>query len=86
MLMERTRAVAVRHPKVVAEVRGRGLMIGIKCVVPSAALNDALRKRHVLAVTAADNVVRFLPPLIIDPSHVDEVMAALEDSCRELTA
>jgi acetylornithine/N-succinyldiaminopimelate aminotransferase len=84
--MERTRAVAARHPKVVAEVRGRGLMIGLKCAVPSAALNDALRKRRVLVVMAADNVVRFLPPLIIEASHVDEAMAALEDACRELAA
>jgi acetylornithine/N-succinyldiaminopimelate aminotransferase len=86
VLMERTRAVAARHPKVIAEVRGRGLMIGLKCAVPSASLNDALRKRRVLAVTAADNVVRFLPPLIIETAHVDEAMAALEDACRELAA
>jgi acetylornithine/succinyldiaminopimelate/putrescine aminotransferase len=40
----------------------------------------------VLAVTAADNVVRFLPPLIIEDAHVGEAMAALEDACKELAA
>jgi len=85
-LIERARAVAAKHPKVIAEVRGRGLMIGLKCVVPCAQLNDALRRHHVLAVLAGDNVVRLVPPLIIENAEIDEAMTALDAACAELAA
>ncbi len=85
-LLARTRQIAKAHPKVLAEARGRGLMIGLKCVVPNVALNDALRRHNVLAVLAGDNVVRFLPPLIIEDAHIDEACNALEAACRDLAS
>jgi acetylornithine/N-succinyldiaminopimelate aminotransferase len=83
-LLARTRRMAAKHPKVIAEVRGRGLMVGLKCVVPSTSLNDALRRHKMLAVLAGDNVVRLVPPLIIEDKHLDEAMAALDAACAEL--
>ena len=47
-------------------MRGEGLLIGVKAVVPSGDLVDALRDQKLLTVGAGDNVVRFLPPLIVD--------------------
>jgi acetylornithine/N-succinyldiaminopimelate aminotransferase len=85
-LIARARQVAAKHPKVLAEVRGRGLMIGLKCVVPCGALNDALRRHRLLAVLAGDNVVRLLPPLIVEEAHVEEAMGALDSACAELAA
>jgi acetylornithine/N-succinyldiaminopimelate aminotransferase len=85
-LLARVQRIAGSYPTVLAEARGRGLMIGLKCAVPNAALNDALRRHNVLAVLAGDNVVRFLPPLIIEESHIDEACAALEASCKELAS
>ncbi len=85
-LFAHAKEIAASHPKVLAEVRGRGLMIGLKCVVPNGALNDALRRHKVLAVLAGDNVVRFLPPLILEDSHVDEACGALDAACRELAS
>ena len=85
-LLARTRAAAAKHPKVIAEARGRGLMIGLKCVVPSANLNDALRRHKLLAVLAGDNVVRLLPPLIIEDAQIDEAMEALDAACVELAS
>lgn len=73
-----------RYPTVVEELRGIGLMQGLKCRVPNGELYTALRERGLLAVRAGDNVVRFLPPLIVDESHVREATAALEDACAAL--
>jgi acetylornithine/N-succinyldiaminopimelate aminotransferase len=56
-------AIVDEHRDVLEEVRGEGLMLGLKCVVPNTALVKALYANHMLAVPAGDNVVRFLPPL-----------------------
>jgi acetylornithine/N-succinyldiaminopimelate aminotransferase len=83
-LLSRARQIAAKHPKVIAEARGRGLMVGLKCVAPSANVNDALRRHKLLAVLAGDNVVRLLPPLIVEDAHIEEAMAALDAACAEL--
>jgi acetylornithine/N-succinyldiaminopimelate aminotransferase len=84
LLMARIREVIAAHGSVLETVRGQGLLIGMKCVVPNADLVTALRDRRVLAVPAGDNVCRFIPPLIIEESHVDEAIAALDDACAAL--
>ena len=59
-----------RHPAVIAEVRGEGLLIGLRAVVPNGDLVDALRAEKLLTVAAGDNVVRLLPPLIIGEDEI----------------
>ena len=54
---------------------------GIVFEATPSALAGALLLWAVLTVAAGDNMVRFLPPLIIDESHVDEALAILEDAC-----
>jgi len=73
-----------RYPGVLAEVRGMGLMIGLKCIVEKTVLCTKLREKGMLTVGAGDNVIRLVPPLTIDESHVDEALAILDESCREL--
>ena len=65
-----------RHPSVIAEVRGEGLLIGLRAVVPNGDLVDALRAEKLLSVGAGDNVVRLLPPLIISEAEVAEAVRA----------
>jgi acetylornithine/N-succinyldiaminopimelate aminotransferase len=77
-------AVANKHPKVVSGVRGAGLMLGIECVANNVDVLAKLRANGLLAVTAGENVVRILPPLIIDDSHVEEAGAILDRACVEL--
>jgi acetylornithine/N-succinyldiaminopimelate aminotransferase len=62
-------------------VRGRGLLLGLKLNVPSAAFLSALRERRLLAVGATENVVRLLPPLIVAENHLEEAVSALSDAC-----
>ena len=75
-----------RYPDVIELVRGVGLMVGIKCIPPAGDVIGALRGNGLLAVPAADNVVRLLPPLIIEAAHVDEAVAAVEKTCEALSA
>ncbi len=75
-----------RYPEVIAEVRGAGLMLGLKCVVDAGRFTKALMDNNMLTVGAADNVVRLLPPLIIGEAEVAEAMTALEAACKSLKA
>ena len=76
-------SLIAEQPNVFAEVRGIGLMLGLKMNVPNTEFLAALRKQHVLAVGGGDNVVRIVPPLIIEESHVREALAALSAAACE---
>jgi len=86
LLKQKLASVVDRHPKVLAEVRGEGLLIGLKAVVPSVDLVTALREQKLLTVGAGENVVRFLPPLIVTEAEVEEAVARLERACAKLSA
>jgi acetylornithine/N-succinyldiaminopimelate aminotransferase len=74
--------VAAAHPSVFEFARGQGLIQGLKCKVPSGEMVVALRKAGLLTVGAGDNVVRFVPPLIIEESHVGEAVAIIDQVAR----
>jgi acetylornithine/N-succinyldiaminopimelate aminotransferase len=69
------------YPHVVSEVRGRGLMLGLKLHVPAPAFIAALRERGMLAVGATENLVRLVPPLIVGEEHLREAVEALAATC-----
>ena len=77
-LKERVEVLETRFPSVISEVRGLGLMLGLKCVPTNTDVVARLMAEGLLTVPAGDNVVRLLPPLIIDESHIDEAVAILE--------
>jgi len=77
-LMGRIEQFIGNYPELFELVRGRGLLIGLKLKVEPRAFVAHLRDRHqLLTVSAGDNVVRILPPLVIDDSHIDEFMEKL---------
>ncbi|HEX3484919.1 MAG TPA: aspartate aminotransferase family protein [Micropepsaceae bacterium] len=73
--------LAAEHPGIIAEVRGRGLLLGLKLHVPAAAFIAKLRENRLLTVGATENVVRLLPPLNIEERHVKEAITALMTAC-----
>jgi len=73
--------LAAEHKNVIAEVRGRGLLLGLRLHVPAAAFIARLRESRLLGVGSTENVVRLLPPLNIEERHVKEAMAALATVC-----
>ncbi len=81
VLRARLEALVKRHPGVLVDVRGAGLMLGIKCAVPNTEMVNRLRAAGLLTVGAGENVVRILPPLIIGESHVDGALKILDEVC-----
>ncbi len=73
------------HPKVLSEVRGVGLLLGVRCVADNASLAARLQAEGLLTVLAGDNVVRLLPPLIIGVNEVEEAIDILDRVCDELS-
>jgi acetylornithine/N-succinyldiaminopimelate aminotransferase len=85
LLKQKLASVVDRHPDVLSEVRGEGLLIGLKAVVPSGDLVGALRDEKLLTVGAGDNVVRLLPPLIVSEVEIEESVRRLERACAKLS-
>jgi acetylornithine/N-succinyldiaminopimelate aminotransferase len=86
LFKQRLAEIKDRYPAVVDEVRGEGLLMGIKARVPAGDLVDALRGEKMLVVAAGDNVVRLLPPLIVSEQEIGEGIARLERACANLAA
>jgi acetylornithine/N-succinyldiaminopimelate aminotransferase len=86
LLKQKLASIKDRFPAVIAEVRGEGLLLGLRAVVPSAELVDELRAEKMITVAAGDNVVRLLPPLIVSEAEIAEAVARLERACARLTA
>jgi len=85
-LWKELEGVVKRHPKVFSEVRGAGLMLGLRCVVPNTQVVDKLRENGLLTVGAGENVLRLVPPLIITEAHVSEAVDALDKAASALAA
>jgi acetylornithine/N-succinyldiaminopimelate aminotransferase len=85
LLKQKLASVVDRYPAVLSEVRGEGLLVGVKAVVPSGDLVAALREQKLLTVGAGDNVVRFLAPLIVTEAEIAESVQRLEQACVALS-
>ncbi len=85
-LRGRLASLPARYPGVIAEVRGHGLMLGLKCVPSNRALVERLLSDGLLTVPAADNVVRLLPPLIIGDAEMEAATAIIDRACAALAA
>ena len=84
LLKQRLAELKDRYASVIAEVRGEGLLIGLRVMPPSSAMVDALRAEHMITVAAGDNVVRLLPPLIIGEAEIAEAVTRIDRACARL--
>ena len=84
LLKQRLAELRDRHSSVIAEVRGEGMLIGLRMVPPASEMVDELRNEKMLAVAAGDNVVRLLPPLIIGENEIAEAFARIDRACVRL--
>ena len=78
-------ALAARYPGVVEEVRGHGLIRGLKLAPVNAEFAAKGRERGLLTVPAAENVVRLLPPLTIQTGEIDQAVELLDQVCAEFS-
>lgn len=84
LLKQRLAEIRDRYSSVVAEVRGEGLLIGLRMVPPVGEMVDELRNEEMITVAAGDNVVRLLPPLIISDDEIGEAVNRIERACARL--
>jgi acetylornithine/N-succinyldiaminopimelate aminotransferase len=84
LLKQKLAEIKDRYASVISEVRGEGLLIGLKAVPPAGELVDALRAEKMITVGAGDNVVRLLPPLIIDEAEISDAVARIDRACAQL--
>jgi acetylornithine/N-succinyldiaminopimelate aminotransferase len=85
LLKQKLASVVDRYPDVLSEVRGEGLLLGVKAVIPLPDLVAAVRAEKLLTVGAGDNVMRLLPPLIVTEAEIDEALIRLERACIALS-
>ncbi|MEA2840133.1 MAG: acetylornithine/N-succinyldiaminopimelate aminotransferase [Methylobacteriaceae bacterium] len=84
LLRQRLAELKDRYPSVIEEIRGEGLMIGIKTRVPNTDFVAAARAEKLLTIPAGDNVVRLLPPLIVTDAEVNEAIERLSCASDQL--
>ncbi len=85
-LKQRLAELKDRFPGVIEEVRGEGLLLGLKAAVPNGDLVKELRAERLLTVAAGDNVVRLLPPLVIGEAEIAEALDMIERACSRLAS
>jgi acetylornithine/N-succinyldiaminopimelate aminotransferase len=73
-----------KYPKVIGEVRGAGLMIGLKMIVDNSEFIKNLMKHKMLTVKAEENVIRLFPSLVVKKNELDEAAHTIETVCKEM--
>ena len=84
-LKQKLAAIADAHPGAIEDVRGIGLMLGLKCRLPNGDVIAAARAEGLLLVAAGENVVRLLPPLIIGDEEITEAATRLDRALTTVT-
>jgi acetylornithine/N-succinyldiaminopimelate aminotransferase len=85
-LHDRLEKLVAAYPALFVELRGSGLLLGIRCNVTAGDIVAKLRTEGLLCLTAGDNVLRILPPLIVGEREIDEGLGLLEKVAREWRA
>ncbi|XJJ70741.1 aspartate aminotransferase family protein [Novosphingobium sp. BL-8A] len=79
-------AIRTRYPQVVEEVRGKGLLVGVRMATPNKAFIETAREHRLLLAGGGDNCVRMLPALVISAEEVDEALTRFEAACQTVAA
>jgi acetylornithine/N-succinyldiaminopimelate aminotransferase len=75
-----------RFPDVIVDIRGRGLLLGVKLVPNNRAFMQWARDERILVAGGGDNCIRLLPPLTISEDEAREAIAKLEAACEAARA
>lgn len=84
LLRQRLEGLVADNPEVFEEVRGTGLMLGLKCKAVNIDVVNAGYANEVITVPAADNVIRLLPPLTLSEDEIDEAITRLDAAAKSL--
>lgn len=83
-LRQQLAMIVEKNSDIFEDVRGTGLLLGLKCKPLNGDVAAAWRSRGLLGAVAGDNVIRLLPPLIIDASHIGEATQIIDTACQDL--
>ena len=78
-------ALKDQFPNIIAEIRGEGLLLGLRLNVPNTDFTLAARSEKMIVIPAGENVVRLLPPLIIEEAEMNEAIGRLEKTCMRMS-
>ena len=73
-----------KFPKLVKGIRGKGLMLGIEAIENNEILIKEMINQKILVVKAGQNVIRMLPPLILEKKHVDEAIKKIDKAFEKV--
>jgi len=74
-----------KYPKIIAEIRGAGLIKGLKMLVDNTEFIKKLMNHKMLAIKAEENVTRLFPPLIVNNKELDEAIEKIDKVCKEMS-
>ena len=77
-------SIVLEFPNLFSEVRGRGLMLGMKTKISHIKLVEKLRENGLFTSPAEDSIIRITPPLIIEEKHINEAVSVIRKTCSEL--
>jgi len=83
-LDESLKKIKKKYPKIIGEVRGIGLLKGLKMLVDNVEFMQKLMNHKMLTVKAEENVIRLFPPLIVSNKELDEAANKIEKVCKEM--
>ncbi len=84
LLRQKLEGLVAAHPDVFEDVRGSGLMLGLKCKATNMDVVNAGYDQQVITIPAADNVIRLLPPLNISDEDIDAAMTRLDAAAQQV--
>ena len=73
------------YPKIIGEIRGIGLIKGLKMLVDNTKFVEKLMENKMLTVKASENVIRLFPPLTVNNQELDEAFSKIEKVCKEMS-
>ena len=74
-----------KYPKIIGEIRGEGLILGLKMIVENTEFMKRLMDNKMLTVKAEENVIRLFPPLTVSNKELDEAINKIEKTCRSIS-
>ncbi|NQV57239.1 MAG: aminotransferase class III-fold pyridoxal phosphate-dependent enzyme, partial [Rhodospirillales bacterium] len=82
-LRQKLEDAAKAHPKVLGEVRGEGMLLGVAVEPTNLDMVKAMEAKGLLTVPAGGNVIRFIPPLVVTEGEIDEAIEIFDAVCRD---
>lgn len=78
-LREKLEALKDKHNTIIKDIRGMGLMLGMELAIPASHIVTEALKRNLILISAGSDIIRFVPPLIIEKEHIDTMYNILDE-------